>query len=317
MLKFGTKNESYEIPILNKITLLQGLSGSGKTTLLYLLQDSIRQRDGYFLESVVQPVIMTEELFETIPNNDPFRLYIVDEYISVSNYSNIINKSNSLFIIINREKLRIPTNTASVFEFAYNNGKHSLLRVDRNLRRSIQLDGSVPTYTEDEKSSRLFLNEYLPHLNAGTFKGIPKLSKFLRDIYSQGIKEVNIIFDAFGAGMFISDIVRTVNLCKTMQVNFTDWNSFEFYILSSNNFSTIKTTLNNIEDEVNVYSKEDICTKLLFNCIHYRKDHLNQCLQMDIQCSQCYRYIKNQCFYPCYTSHFDNYIHSYLRKGDT
>lgn len=252
----STKRLSYVFEITHKYNILLGDSGTGKTTLhdfVTMLNSNdtvVKNKTGVVLRSVPTDALV-QYLFDS-----EGAILVIDESCSLfklPDIASLLARSNNYFIFITRSKKWgfLPIHTESIF-YVHSSGKINLLRnvytrFSLNDLRSVDL-----IITEDKKSGCLFLSDLVRSLipvrpakvgadlvySDESGAGASKLHTTLRYYAERGYHNILVVYDAAGYGVYMNlllEIMRSITGCI---VHVLDWDSFEYYVLSSNMFSS-------------------------------------------------------------------------------
>lgn len=201
--------------------------------MLYILQSAINRDISYFLSTPVDITVINDmNTFATLLQSNKFGIYVIDEIYNIDLFIDLMNKSDMLFILINRQKKGLPTPTYSVYEFILLEDTHYTSSLDKYITRGFNSNTDIITITEDTKSSRQFLQQYFnfPDYSLISCDGISNLTNTIIEQLNKGIKELDIFYDSLGAGMYLQDIINIIRYsdCK---LNFLDKSSLKDYLL--------------------------------------------------------------------------------------
>lgn len=155
-----------------------------------------------------------------------------------------------------------------------------------------------------------YLKPYIDDEKIISAKGISKVANKIEEYYLKGSRYFNIIYDYIGSGFYIRRILNKIMSLQGIYVNFIDWYSFEYYILSSKNFENEFSIINKELDNLEIVNKEDYIANRLSDLIPYSKSYgTNKCLDLDKVCVACDLYKNNKCKYFIDTKRYKIYMH--------
>lgn len=136
--------------------------------------------------------------------------------------------------------------------------------------------------------------------------GKDNLALAIISLYKNNIRSVCIVFDRAGIGMTYSDINEVKYRYSDLQLYEVDWQSFEYYVLSSKVYNYIFNDYGAYYESLEQYATQHL-QAIISSVIgvSYDKSMLPLCLRRD-RCLSCIN--KRDCKYKNFT--FDDLVHT-------
>lgn len=192
--RINSKYYNLNLELNNKITILNGDSAIGKSQILTLYDDYLRGLPGVYIDAS-NPVETRSLTVLKYSGMERF-IFLIDENFKLNNESiiNLINKSNSLFILINREFIpELNYSMDDIYTLIRQNEKYV---TKRSYQKSDIFNKNTKNIIKDSKSGFEFYNNILN--NCISSYGNSNIVKYLKDY-----DNCNVIFDALSIGPYI------------------------------------------------------------------------------------------------------------------
>lgn len=286
------------IPLERRITIIRGDSGTGKSIIVEMLTANLAAIE---VNSTLDYVVVNRTTIFTIMNTEYSHLIIMDdlEVVASNEFSLLVSQTEArgnYYLIISREdpSVQLDLNAFSISMNSIYNFKKHVNNIDHliiNKYTSVSVVDPDCVLIEDSAAGFTFFKEFfLCHVEKTSDKG--SIINLLSELVSLGFRRILIIMDSAAFGCHVSALDAIIDLLskdnENLQIGyFADYESFEYFLLSTNFFkhdSIVLTEMNDLTKYANKYISwenyfEDLLARVSKNYMykHLHSSALKDC----------------------------------------